>query len=1137
MEAAPGTSSGGAGGEGAGGTKVNQELWYACAGPLVTLPPAGSLVVYFPQGHSEQVAASMRKDANAKIPSYPNLPSKLICILHSVTMHADPDTDEVYARMTLQPVSNVTQCDKETLLASELALKQTRPQTEFFCKTLTASDTSTHGGFSVPRRAAERIFPHLPKRHLLTTGWSLFVSGKRLIAGDSVLFIRDGKQQLLLGIRRANRQPVNLSSSVLSSDSMHIGILAAAAHAAANNSQFTVFYNPRASLSEFVIPFAKYQKAVCSNQLSLGMRFRMMFETEESGTRRYMGTITGISDMDPVRWKNSQWRNVQVAWDEAAPSERRTRVSLWEIEPIIAPFFIYPSPLFTAKRPRQPGITDEDSSEMDNLFKRNMPWFGEEIYKKDLNTQNSLVPGLSLVQWMNMQQNPSLTCTVMQPELLNSLTGKPVQTLTAADLSRQISFQPQFLQQNNIQFNTSLLPPQNQQTEQLAKVIATPNQLGSVIVPQKVVQDCNSEKKQHPDPDPVPVTQPLQGSQPTTSIVQPQLVNTQLQQPQVILQVQPQQPQVILQAQFQQQQPLVQNHTIVQGGLEQIQLLQQQQQHLQQQPQQVQQSVQEQQQTKIQPLQVPNGTNIVTQISDHQMKTQLLKALQPQQPPIMGQQKTILDLQQQAVNSQSTAQQCSLVATQVVGLHNSSIIQYPMQQKTQPHQPIHVFPGNTVCVAKSEIVSSMHDHSLHVPGGVQLLKTDDVPSSSTSPSTNNNPVLLQSIPSSSKNQSLPNAAKTPQSSLVLGSTHEHGMKPYESTHHTLVIPKMAEQRPSTGQEYMNSTPHMDYLDTSSSATSVCLSQADGSMQQNLPPSSFNQHQLLRETVPDSEFEVTDPGNNFLFGANIDGHLESLHEDGLLGNTFETEKYMGQMPRDGISNYISSKDSQQELSSSMVSHSFGAADIAFNSIDSSINDIPLLNRNSRPPAPAHQRIRTYTKVHKRGAVGRSIDINRYSGYDELKHDIARMFGIEGQLSDQNRVGWKLVYEDHEKDVLLVGDDPWEDFVNCVRCIRILSPQEERQMRLVSDFGDSFIPNQACSTSDGVHPWRVTEYPLNCACEKHSLTGGPRYTSTEKASEDHNDGGLMDVDGASSPYARTRNPREGIAVGSAAPRHQP
>lgn len=56
---------------------------------------------------------------------------------------------------------------------------------------------------------------------------------------------RDEKSQLLLGIRRSNRQQPALSSSVLSSDSMHIGILAAAAHAAANNSPFTVFYNPR----------------------------------------------------------------------------------------------------------------------------------------------------------------------------------------------------------------------------------------------------------------------------------------------------------------------------------------------------------------------------------------------------------------------------------------------------------------------------------------------------------------------------------------------------------------------------------------------------------------------------------------------------------------------------------------------------------------------------------------------------------------------------------------------------------------------------------------------------------------------------------------------------------------------------
>jgi hypothetical protein len=37
---------------------LNSELWHACAGPLVCLPTVGTRVVYFPQGHSEQVSQS-----------------------------------------------------------------------------------------------------------------------------------------------------------------------------------------------------------------------------------------------------------------------------------------------------------------------------------------------------------------------------------------------------------------------------------------------------------------------------------------------------------------------------------------------------------------------------------------------------------------------------------------------------------------------------------------------------------------------------------------------------------------------------------------------------------------------------------------------------------------------------------------------------------------------------------------------------------------------------------------------------------------------------------------------------------------------------------------------------------------------
>ncbi|KAI3462267.1 hypothetical protein Pfo_018930 [Paulownia fortunei] len=409
---------------------LNSELWHACAGPLVSLPTVGSRVVYFPQGHSEQVAATTNKEVDAHIPNYPNLPPQLICQLHNVTMHADVETDEVYAQMTLQPLTPQEQ--KDAYLPVELGIPSRQP-TNYFCKTLTASDTSTHGGFSVPRRAAEKVFPPLdfsqtppaqeliardlhdvewkfrhifrgqPKRHLLTTGWSVFVSAKRLVAGDSVLFIWNEKNQLLLGIRRATRPQTVMPSSVLSSDSMHIGLLAAAAHAAATNSCFTVFYNPRASPSEFVIPLSKYAKAVYHTRVSVGMRFRMLFETEESSVRRYMGTITGIGDLDPLRWPNSHWRSVKVGWDESTAGERQPRVSLWEIEPLTT-FPMYPS-LFPLrlKRPWYPGASSfQDAS---NEAINGMAWLRGEAGEQGFNSMN--FQSLGMFPWMQQRFDPT----------------------------------------------------------------------------------------------------------------------------------------------------------------------------------------------------------------------------------------------------------------------------------------------------------------------------------------------------------------------------------------------------------------------------------------------------------------------------------------------------------------------------------------------------------------------------------------------------------------------------------------------------------------------------------------------------------------------------------------------------------
>ncbi|GFZ09488.1 auxin response factor 8 [Actinidia rufa] len=507
---------------------LNSELWHACAGPLVSLPILGSRVVYFPQGHSEQVAATTNKEVDAHIPNYPSLPPQLICQLHNVTMHADVETDEVYAQMTLQPLTPQEQ--KDTYIPVELGIPSKQP-TNYFCKTLTASDTSTHGGFSVPRRAAEKVFPPLdfsqqppaqeliardlhdvewkfrhifrgqPKRHLLTTGWSVFVSAKRLVAGDSVLFIWNEKNQLLLGIRRATRPQTVMPSSVLSSDSMHIGLFAAAAHAAATNSCFTIFFNPRASPSEFVIPLSKYVKAVYHTRVSVGMRFRMLFETEESSVRRYMGTITGIGDLDPVRWPNSHWRSVKVGWDESTAGERQPRVSLWEIEPLTT-FPMYPS-LFPLrlKRPWYPGASSfQDGRE---AAVNGMAWLRGETGEQGLHSLN--FQNVGMLPWTQQRVDTGF---------VRNDINQQYQTMLAAGLQNiggGDSLKQQFLQlQQPFQYpqlsgsQNLVLQQQQQQQHQVihpsisSHILQAQTQMLPEDLPRHMQQQVNNQPEEQP---------------------------------------------------------------------------------------------------------------------------------------------------------------------------------------------------------------------------------------------------------------------------------------------------------------------------------------------------------------------------------------------------------------------------------------------------------------------------------------------------------------------------------------------------------------------------------------------------------------------------------------------------------------
>ncbi|OIT29588.1 PREDICTED: auxin response factor 1 [Nicotiana attenuata] len=336
-----------------------KELWHACAGPLVTVPREGERVYYFPQGHMEQLEASTHQGLDQQLPSF-NLPAKILCKVMNIQLRAESETDEVYAQITLLP-----EPDQGEITRPYPPLPEPQKCTvHSFCKTLTASDTSTHGGFSVLRRHADECLPPLdmtqqppwqelvasdlhgnewhfrhifrgqPRRHLLTTGWSVFVSAKKLVAGDAFIFLRGENGELRVGVRRLMRQLNNMPSSVISSHSMHLGVLATASHAISTGTLFSVYYKPRTSQSEFIVSVNKYLEAR-NHKLSVGMRFKMRFEGEEVPERRFSGTIVGVGENTSSRWPDSEWRSLKVHWDEPSSILRPDRVSPWEIEPLV----------------------------------------------------------------------------------------------------------------------------------------------------------------------------------------------------------------------------------------------------------------------------------------------------------------------------------------------------------------------------------------------------------------------------------------------------------------------------------------------------------------------------------------------------------------------------------------------------------------------------------------------------------------------------------------------------------------------------------------------------------------------------------------------------------------------------------
>ncbi|KAI3675978.1 hypothetical protein L1987_85574 [Smallanthus sonchifolius] len=301
---------------------IHKELWRACAGPLAYVPRVGERVYYFPQGHIEQLEASVH---NGLVSSF-CLPPKILC-----------------------KVMNVQLLQSEITVTDSTLPKPSRCAVHSLCKTVTESDTRTHEGFSfLHSQAPLDMFQHPRGKQLvacdlhgnewhfryifqgnsghqmLTAGLSAFVRAKKCATGDGFVLLRGEKGEMFVGVRRhfsvsKNLQPISVT---LTHD--QLVALSVASYAVATGTRFSVIYKPRCCRSLFIISVNKYLEAK-KRIISVGMRFRMTFEDKECAERRISGTVVGVAD--------SEWKSIQVKWDELSSTILLPEnVSSWELE-------------------------------------------------------------------------------------------------------------------------------------------------------------------------------------------------------------------------------------------------------------------------------------------------------------------------------------------------------------------------------------------------------------------------------------------------------------------------------------------------------------------------------------------------------------------------------------------------------------------------------------------------------------------------------------------------------------------------------------------------------------------------------------------------------------------------------------
>jgi len=246
-------------------------------------------------------------------------------MVSAVDLLADPHTDEVFVKLLLTPITNHVHLENPR---EEVANLNDRDEVVSFVKILTRSDVNNARSFHIPRFCADNVFPPLnieaesssqhllvtdvhgevskfyhvcrgfPKRNMLyISEWNSFVKRKKLVAGDSVIFMKNSTGKLFVGIRR-NAQFVAAETEQKKDE------LEKAVKLAEENKPFEVVYYPRGDdWCDFVVDGNVVDESM---KIQWNPRMRVKMKTDKSSRIPYQGTISTVSRTSNL------WRMLQV---------------------------------------------------------------------------------------------------------------------------------------------------------------------------------------------------------------------------------------------------------------------------------------------------------------------------------------------------------------------------------------------------------------------------------------------------------------------------------------------------------------------------------------------------------------------------------------------------------------------------------------------------------------------------------------------------------------------------------------------------------------------------------------------------------------------------------------------------------